>query len=93
MFVFLYKFISKERNLVSNSLFLAETSSLRAGVEEQKTKLMPKQRTVNDLKAKIEIAQSELKLLEDKGNSGKKQLEDAMSALEQASKRAAEAVS
>lgn len=54
---------------------------------------MPKQKTVNDLKAKIEIAQSELSILEDKGNEGKKQLEEAMEALELASNRAAEAVS
>ena len=54
---------------------------------------MPKKKTVNDLKAKIDLAQSELKILEDKGNAGKKQLEDAIESLELASNRAKEAVS
>lgn len=54
---------------------------------------MPKKKTVNDLKSKIDIAQSELTLLEDKGNAGKKQLDEALEALEQISNRINEAVS
>jgi len=52
---------------------------------------MPKKKTVNDLKSKIDIAQSELTLLEDKGNAGKKQLDEALEALEQISNRINEA--